>query len=76
MKPVLLLAFAILPFVLKGQHVELKGRVHDSQGVPLALASVAIMPDSLFTATNDDGHFVLRVNSGKKRHPRQLYWLR
>lgn len=63
---VLVLTLAILPFILKGQDVEIKGRVLDTQGVPLGLASVIILPDSLFTTSHADGAFVMRVSPGAK----------
>ncbi|HEU5145407.1 MAG TPA: TonB-dependent receptor [Chryseosolibacter sp.] len=67
LKSYLLFAFAILPFIVRGQNVEIKGRVYDNHGEPLPLATVMIFPDSLFTTSHDDGAFALRVSSGMKQ---------
>lgn len=66
MKLFLLLAFGIVPGLVKGQSVEVRGLVKDAQGLPLALANVVVLPDSLLAAANDDGAFALHVNAGSK----------
>ena len=66
MKPFLLLAFAILPLVLKGQDVEIRGIIRDADGEALSLANVSILPDSVVASSDADGIYVTRVRPGEK----------
>jgi hypothetical protein len=65
-KPFLLLAFAILPFISKGQDVEIKGIIRDTFGQPLLRANVRILPDSVLVTSEPDGSFAISVRAGQK----------
>ena len=67
MKPFLLLAFAILPFLAKGQGVEVQGIIRDAFGEPLSQANVRILPDSILATSELDGSFAVRIHAGAKK---------
>lgn len=66
MKPFLPLLFALLPLFLTAQDVEVSGVVRQSDGTPLGLANVIVLPDSVFFISGDDGSFLLKISPGRK----------
>lgn len=66
MKPFLLLAFAVIPFLLPGQDVQIRGMVRDADAEVLSLANVIVLPDSLVSSTDVDGFYAIRVGPGQK----------
>jgi len=65
-KPVLPLLFAILPLFSNGQDLQIRGTVHDGDGVPLGLANVIVLPDSVSFISRDDGSFKFNIRPGVK----------
>jgi hypothetical protein len=65
-KPFLLLAICIFPFVLKSQDVEVKGIIRDASGVRLSFANVVVLPDSILTSSDMHGSYSVRVATGAK----------
>lgn len=67
MKPFLLLAFvSILPFLARGQHVEVSGTIQDADGQPFYLANAVILPDSLLATADINGSFSIKLKKGLK----------
>jgi hypothetical protein len=58
--------FICLPFLVLGQHVTLKGIIHDDNGTVLPQAHIIIFPDSIFSVTNSNGEFLIRTSEGEK----------
>lgn len=63
----LLLLLILIPDLVAGQEILLKGHIQDDGGVRLPQAHIIIFPDSLYGITNSEGEYSLRTSKGKKQ---------
>lgn len=67
MKPFLLSAFVcIVPLLLRGQEVGIKGTIRDGSGEVFYLANAIILPDSVIATSDTTGTFIAKVATGLK----------
>jgi hypothetical protein len=53
--------------VLQAQDIDVTGIVHDNEGQPLPQAHVVVLPDSIFTLSDVEGEFKIKVPRGEKQ---------
>lgn len=66
MEKFLLAVFTLLPLLATSQVVTIRGHIQDEEGAGLPQAHIVILPDSLFTITDGEGAFRIRVPRGEK----------
>ncbi len=52
---------------MQAQDIDVTGIVHDNEGQPLPQAHVVVLPDSIFTLSDVEGEFKIKVPRGEKQ---------